>query len=212
MNLNNITLKTQEILQSAQLLAQQYQHQQIEPEHLFKALLEIDKDMIPYLFKKLQLNKDLLEKSMEKKLVALPKVQGGQHMFSQKASQCVLEAQKLAQENGDDFVATQHLLEALFIVNSNVSQLLKDLGLKTKNLKSAIYDLRKGEKVNSASAESSYNALQKYARNLNKMAGEGKLDPVIGRDEEIRRLLQILSRRTKSIWFRYGSSYRRSEI
>ena len=198
MNLNNITLKTQEILQSAQLLAQQYQHQQIEPEHLFKALLEIDKDMIPYLFKKLQLNKDLLEKSMEKKLVALPKVQGGQHMFSQKASQCVLEAQKLAQENGDDFVATQHLLEALFIVNSNVSQLLKDLGLKTKNLKSAIYDLRKGEKVNSASAESSYNALQKYARNLNKMAGEGKLDPVIGRDEEIRRLLQILSRRTKN--------------
>ena len=120
MNLNNITLKTQEVLQSAQLLAQQYQHQQIEPEHLFKALLETDIDVIPYLFKKLQLNKDLLEKSIEKKLASLPKVQGGQHMFSQKASQCVLEAQKLAQENGDEFVATQHLLQAFLKVKSNV--------------------------------------------------------------------------------------------
>ena len=198
MNLNNITLKTQEVLQSAQLLAQQYQHQQIEPEHLFKALLETDKDVIPYLFKKLQLNKDLLEKSIEKKLASLPKVQGGQHMFSQKASQCVLEAQKLAQENGDEFVATQHLLQAFLNVKSNVNQLLNDQGLTPKNLKNAIHDLQRGEKVNSASAESNYNALEKYARNLNKMAGEGKLDPVIGRDEEIRRLLQILSRRTKN--------------
>lgn len=198
MNLNNITLKTQEVLQSAQLLAQQYQHQQIEPEHLFKALLETDKDVIPYLFKKLQLNKDLLEKSIEKKLASLPKVQVGQHMFSQKASQCVLEAQKLAQENGDEFVATQHLLQAFLKVKSNVNQLLNDQGLTPKNLKNAIHDLQRGEKVNSASAESNYNALEKYARNLNKMAGEGKLDPVIGRDEEIRRLLQILSRRTKN--------------
>ena len=198
MNLNNITLKTQEVLQSAQLLAQQYQHQQIETEHLFKVLLEIDKDVIPYLFKKLQLNKDLLEKSIEKKLASLPKVQGGQHMFSQKASQCVLEAQKLAQENGDEFVATQHLLQAFLKVKSNVNQLLNDQGLTPKNLKNAIHDLQRGEKVNSASAESNYNALEKYARNLNKMAGEGKLDPVIGRDEEIRRLLQILSRRTKN--------------
>lgn len=198
MNLNNITLKTQEVLQSAQLLAQQYQHQQIEPEHLFKALFETDKDVIPYLFKKLQLNKDLLEKSIEKKLASLPKVQGGQHMFSQKASQCVLEAQKLAQENGDEFVATQHLLQAFLKVKSNVNQLLNDQGLTPKNLKNAIHDLQRGEKVNSASAESNYNALEKYARNLNKMAGEGKLDPVIGRDEEIRRLLQILSRRTKN--------------
>ena len=198
MNLNNITLKTQEVLQSAQLLAQQYQHQQIEPEHLFKALLETDKDVTPYLFKKLQLNKDLLEKSIEKKLASLPKVQGVQHMFSQKASQCVLEAQKLAQENGDEFVATQHLLQAFLKVKSNVNQLLNDQGLTPKNLKNAIHDLQRGEKVNSASAESNYNALEKYARNLNKMAGEGKLDPVIGRDEEIRRLLQILSRRTKN--------------
>ena len=198
MNLNNITLKTQEVLQSSQLLAQQYQHQQIETEHLFKVLLEIDKDVIPYLFKKLQLNKDLLEKSIEKKLASLPKVQGGQHMFSQKASQCVLEAQKLAQENGDEFVATQHLLQAFLKVKSNVNQLLNDQGLTPKNLKNAIHDLQRGEKVNSASAESNYNALEKYARNLNKMAGEGKLDPVIGRDEEIRRLLQILSRRTKN--------------
>jgi ATP-dependent Clp protease ATP-binding subunit ClpB len=196
--LNNITLKTQEVLQSAQLLAQQYQHQQIEPEHLFKALLETDIDVIPYLFKKLQLNKDLLEKSIEKKLASLPKVQGGQHMFSQKASQCVLEAQKLAQENGDEFVATQHLLKAFLKVKSNVNQLLNNQGLTPKNLKNAIHDLQRGEKVNSASAESNYNALEKYARNLNKMAGEGKLDPVIGRDEEIRRLLQILSRRTKN--------------
>tara|TARA_A100000164_G_scaffold377349_1_gene416327 strand:- start:857 stop:3454 length:2598 start_codon:yes stop_codon:yes gene_type:complete len=198
MNMNNITLKTQEVLQNAQLLAQKYKHQQIEPEHLFKALLETDKDVTPYLFKKLQLNGDLLEKNIEKKLASLPKVLGGQHIFSQKASQCILEAQKLAQENGDEFVATQHLLQALFKVESNLSQILNDQGHTPKNLKNVVLDLQKGEKVNSASAENNYNALEKYARNLNKMAGEGKLDPVIGRDEEIRRLLQILSRRTKN--------------
>ena len=198
MNLNNLTVKTQEVLQQAQQIAQQKQHQQIEPEHLFKALLNVDQNAIPYLFKQLQLNPTLLGQITEKNIEALPKVQGGQQMLSQKGSQCLVEAQNIAQNKGDEFVATQHMLQGLFEINSNVSQLLKDQGLTRENLQKAIDDLQKGEKVNTASAEGNYNALEKYAKNLNKLAQDGKLDPVIGRDEEIRRLLQILTRRTKN--------------
>ena len=198
MNLNNLTVKTQEVLQQAQLIAQQKQHQQLEPEHLFKALLDVDQNAIPYLLKQLELNPSLLKQIVEKSIDALPKVQGGQQMLSPKGSQCLMEAQSNAQKKGDEFVATQHLLLGLFEVNSSVSQMLKDQGLTKKNLQKAIDDLQKGEKVASAGAEGNYNALEKYAKNLNKLAQEGKLDPVIGRDEEIRRLLQILSRRTKN--------------
>ncbi len=198
MNLNNLTVKTQEVLQQAQLIAQQKQHQQLEPEHLFKALLDVDQNAIPYLLKQLELNPSLLKQIVEKSIDALPKVQGGQQMLSPKGSQCLMEAQSNAQQKGDEFVATQHLLLGLFEVNSSVSQMLKDQGLTKKNLQKAIDDLQKGEKVASAGAEGNYNALEKYAKNLNKLAQEGKLDPVIGRDEEIRRLLQILSRRTKN--------------
>ena len=198
MNLNNLTVKTQEVLQQAQLIAQQKQHQQLEPEHLFKALLDVDQNAIPYLLKQLELNPSLLKQIVEKSIDALPKVQGGQQMLSPKGSQCLMEAQSNAQKKGDEFVATQHLLLGLFEVNSSVSQMLKDQGLTKINLQKAIDDLQKGEKVASAGAEGNYNALEKYAKNLNKLAQEGKLDPVIGRDEEIRRLLQILSRRTKN--------------
>lgn len=198
MNLNNLTVKTQEVLQQAQQIAQQMQHQQIEPEHLFKALLNVDQNAIPYLFKQLQLNPTLLGQITEKNIETLPKVQGGQQMLSQKGSQCLVEAQNIAQNKGDEFVATQHMLQGLFEINSNVSQLLKDQGLTRENLQKAIDDLQKGEKVNTASAEGNYNALEKYAKNLNKLAQDGKLDPVIGRDDEIRRLLQILTRRTKN--------------
>ena len=198
MNLNNLTVKTQEVLQQAQLIAQQKQHQQLEPEHLFKALLDVDQNAIPYLLKQLELNPSLLKQIVEKSIDALPKVQGGQQMLSPKGSQCLMEAQSNAQQKGDEFVATQHLLLGLFEVNSSVSQMLKDQGLTKINLQKAIDDLQKGEKVASAGAEGNYNALEKYAKNLNKLAQEGKLDPVIGRDEEIRRLLQILSRRTKN--------------
>ena len=198
MNLNNLTVKTQEVLQQAQLIAQQKQHQQLEPEHLFKALLDVDQNAIPYLLKQLELNPSLLKQILEKSIDALPKVQGGQQMLSPKGSQCLMEAQSNAQKKGDEFVATQHLLLGLFEVNSSVSQMLKDQGLTKINLQKAIDDLQKGEKVASAGAEGNYNALEKYAKNLNKLAQEGKLDPVIGRDEEIRRLLQILSRRTKN--------------
>jgi len=187
MNLNNLTVKTQEVLQQAQLIAQQKQHQQLEPEHLFKALLDVDQNAIPYLLKQLELNPSLLKQIVEKSIDALPKVQGGQQMLSPKGSQCLMEAQSNAQQKGDEFVATQHLLLGLFEVNSSVSQMLKDQGLTKKNLQKAIDDLQKGEKVASAGAEGNYNALEKYAKNLNKLAQEGKLDPVIGRDEEIRR-------------------------
>ncbi|MGB1021043.1 MAG: ATP-dependent Clp protease ATP-binding subunit, partial [Flavobacteriaceae bacterium] len=198
MNANNLTVKTQEVLQGAQLLAQNLRHPQIEPEHLLKALLEVDKNAVPYLLKQEQINTNLLNQLLDKSLESFYKVDGGQQQFSQKASQCVLEAQNIAQKKGDEFVATQHLLLALIAVDSKISQMLKDQGLSQKNLQQAVEKLQKGEKVHSASAESNYNALEKYAKNLNKLAQEGKLDPVIGRDEEIRRLLQILSRRTKN--------------
>lgn len=198
MNANNLTVKTQEVLQGAQLLAQNLRHPQIEPEHLLKALLEVDKNAVPYLLKQEQINTNLLNQLLDKSLESFSKVDGGQQQFSQKASQCVLEAQNIAQKKGDEFVATQHLLLALIAVDSKISQMLKDQGLSQKNLQQAVEKLQKGEKVHSASAESNYNALEKYAKNLNKLAQEGKLDPVIGRDEEIRRLLQILSRRTKN--------------
>jgi len=198
MNTNNLTVKTQEVLQGAQLLAQKLRHPQIEPEHLLKALLEVDKNAVPYLLKQEQINNNLLHQILDKTLESFSKVEGGQQQFAQKATQCILEAQNIAQKNGDEFVATQHLLLGLFEVNSNVSQLLKDQGLTKKNLELAVNKLQKGEKVHSASAETTYNALEKYAKNLNHLATEGKLDPVIGRDEEIRRLLQILSRRTKN--------------
>ncbi len=198
MNTNNLTVKTQEVLQGAQLLAQKLRHPQIEPEHLLKALLEVDKNVVPYLLKQEQINNNLLHQILDKTLESFSKVEGGQQQFAQKTTQCILEAQNIAQKNGDEFVATQHLLLGLFEVNSNVSQLLKDQGLTKKNLELAVNKLQKGEKVRSASAETNYNALEKYAKNLNHLATEGKLDPVIGRDEEIRRLLQILSRRTKN--------------
>jgi ATP-dependent Clp protease ATP-binding subunit ClpB len=198
MNLNNLTIKAQECVQQAQQFAFENSHQQIENEHLFQGLLEMDKNVIPYIFSKLNVHIALIKQLNESALKNFPKVSGGSQMFSKNASQTLMNSISIAKKQEDEFVATEHLLLALFDSKSTVSKILQDQGVTKDSLNAAIQDLRKGEKVTSASAEQNYNALEKYAKNLNQLAKAGKLDPVIGRDEEIRRLLQILSRRTKN--------------
>ena len=198
MNLNNLTTKAQESVQQAQQLAFENEHQQIENEHLFQGILETDDNVIPYIFSKLNINSALLKQLNKSALKSFPKVSGGTQMLSQKASQTLMNAIAIAKKQKDEYVATEHLLLALFDSKSTVSKMLQDQGVSKSNLSEVIKELRKGEKITSASAEQNYNALNKYAKNLNQLAQEGKLDPVIGRDEEIRRLLQILSRRTKN--------------
>ena len=198
MNLNNFTTKAQESVQFAQQLAFESDHQQIENEHLFQGILEIDDNVIPYLFSKLNVKSSILKQLNENILKSFSKVTGASQMLSPKASQTIMNAVSIAKKQGDEFVAIEHLLIALFESKSTVSKVLKDQGITKSNLNETIMGLRKGEKITSASAEQNYNALQKFAKNLNQLAQEGKLDPVIGRDEEIRRLLQILSRRTKN--------------
>jgi ATP-dependent Clp protease ATP-binding subunit ClpB len=197
-NLNNFNLKSQEVVQTAQELTQKFSHQQIENEHLFKALMEVDNNVLPFVFKKLQVNFSLLKKMINSSLKSLPKISGGNLILSTKASKTLINAVNISKECKDEFVATQHLLTALFESEGIVSQMLKDQGVSKKNLKETLNQLQNGEKITSAAAEENYNSLEKYARNLNNLAEDGKLDPVIGRDEEIRRLLQIISRRTKN--------------
>ena len=198
MNLNNLTLKSQEVIQAAQQNAFDREHKLIENEHLFQGLMEVDENVLPYLFKKLQVNFNLVKQLNDSILNSFPKVKGGQQQFSPKASHTLLRAINRAKSQKDEYVATEHLFVALFESESKVGKMLKDQGVTKKEVEAAIKELRKGEKVTSASAEGNFNALEKYAKNLNKLAEEAKLDPVIGRDEEIRRLLQILSRRTKN--------------
>ncbi|MDO1500276.1 ATP-dependent chaperone ClpB [Winogradskyella maritima] len=198
MNFNNYTIKSQEAIQQAQQLAQGFEHQQIENEHLFKALMTVDEHVIPFLLKKLNVNVSLLEQILDKELQSFPKVSGGQLMLSQKAGTTLNEASNLAKSMNDDYVSVEHLVLGIFKSKSKIAQILKDQGVTEKGLKSAIEELRKGDRVTSQSQEETYNSLNKYAKNLNALAKDGKLDPVIGRDEEIRRILQILSRRTKN--------------
>lgn len=198
MNLNNFTIKSQETIQRAQQITQGYGHQQIEVEHIFKALFEVDENAIPFLLKKLNVNVSVLKQILDKQLESFPKVSGGDLMLSREASQMITNAINLANTMKDEYVATEHLLLAILGSKSAIAQSLKDQGVTEKDLKAAIHELRGGEKVTSASAEETYNSLNKYAQNLNQLAIDGKLDPVIGRDEEIRRILQILSRRTKN--------------
>jgi ATP-dependent Clp protease ATP-binding subunit ClpB len=186
------------VIQAAQQNAFDREHQLIENEHLFQGLMEVDENVLPYLFKKLQVNFNLVKQLNDSILNSFPKVKGGQQQFSPKASQTLLRAINRAKSQKDEYVATEHLFVALFESESKVGKMLKDQGVTKKEVEAAIKELRKGEKVTSASAEGNFNALEKYAKNLNKLAEEAKLDPVIGRDEEIRRLLQILSRRTKN--------------
>ncbi len=198
MNLNNFTIKSQEAVQLAQQVAQELSHQQIENEHIFKAIAQVDENVLPFILKKLNVNTNLLNQILEKELESFPKVSGGEIMVSREAGKSLTEASIIAKKMEDEYVSIEHLLLAIFKSKSKIAQILKDQGVTEKHLKAAIEELRKGGKVTSQSAEETYNALDKYAINLNKMADSGKLDPVIGRDEEIRRILQILSRRTKN--------------
>ena len=198
MNFNNFTIKSQEAIQQAQQLAQELGHQQIENEHLFKAITMVDENVTPFLLKKLNINISLFGQILEKSLESFPKVSGGDIMLSRDAGKTVNEATSIAKKMEDEYVSIEHLILAIFKSSSKVAQMLKDQGATEKGLKAAIAELRQGDKVTSQSAEETYQSLDKYARNLNKFAEEGKLDPVIGRDEEIRRILQILSRRTKN--------------
>ncbi|PZR19892.1 MAG: ATP-dependent chaperone ClpB [Flavobacterium psychrophilum] len=198
MNFANFTIKSQEAIQRAQQIAQSFGHQQIENEHIVKAILEVDENVTPFLLKKLNVNLQLFTQILDSTLQSFPKVQGGEMGISREASTALNEASNIARNMNDEFVSIEHLLLAIFASKSKVSQILKDQGVTEKALKAAIDELRKGERVTSASAEETYNSLNKYAKNLNQLANDGKLDPVIGRDEEIRRVLQILSRRTKN--------------
>ncbi len=198
MNINKFTIKSQEAVQKAQQLAQSYGHQQIENEHLMKAIFEVDENVAPFLLKKLNVNVPLFGQIIDSSLQSFAKVSGADIMLSRITGTTLNEAEILAGKMNDEFVSIEHLLLAIFNSKGKVAQILKDQGVTEKGLKAAIDELRKGERVTSASAEETYNSLNKYAKNLNELATNGKLDPVIGRDEEIRRVLQILTRRTKN--------------
>ena len=182
----------------AQQLAQEMGHQQVENEHIYKALEQVDENVLPYLLKKLQVNAALVGQILEKELQSFPKVSGGNLMLSAEAGRTLNEASSIARKMEDEFVSVEHLLLAILASKSKIARILKDQGVTEADLKKAIDSLRQGGRVTSQSAEETYQALGKYARNLNELADQGKLDPVIGRDEEIRRILQILSRRTKN--------------
>lgn len=198
MNINNLTIKSQEALQQAQQIAQSFGQQQLENEHIFKGILEVDENVTPFILKKLNVNVELFKRILDSTIQSFPKVSGGEIMLSRDANTTLTEANIIAKKMNDEYVSIEHLLLAIFKSRSKVAQILKDQGVTEKALQAAIDEIRKGERVTSASAEETYNALNKYAKNLNELAREGKLDPVIGRDEEIRRVLQILTRRTKN--------------
>jgi ATP-dependent Clp protease ATP-binding subunit ClpB len=198
MNLNKFTIKSQEAIQRAQQLAQELGQQQIENEHLLKAIFEVDENVAPFILKKLNVNLPLFQQILNSSLQNFPKVSGGEIMLSRIANSTLNDAEIISKKMNDEYISIEHLLLAIFESKAKVAQILKDQGVTSKGLKAAIDELRKGERVTSASAEETYNSLNKYAKNLNELARSGKLDPVIGRDEEIRRVLQILTRRTKN--------------
>jgi len=198
MNLNNFTIKSQEAVQNAQQHAESLGHQSIEPAHLLKGMIDADDTLIPFILKKVNVNPDKISNGINTILNSLPKVEGGRIYLSDDSNKILQKSISLAKTFGDEFISLEHLLLALIASKEKTGQFLREEGLNEKDVKSAILELRKGSKVTSASAEETYNALNKYARNLNELARQGKLDPVIGRDEEIRRVLQILSRRTKN--------------
>lgn len=198
MNMNNLTIKSQEAIQKAQQTVIENGQQAIEAGHLFWGILEVDENVSPFIFKKLGANFNNIKQAAEAIVQSYPKVSGGTPYLSRTATEILQRANGYLKEFGDEYVALEHLLLALLSFRSDVATLLKDNGLTEKGLKAAIQELRKGGRVTSHSAEETYNALNKYAVNLNERARNGKLDPVIGRDEEIRRVLHILARRTKN--------------
>src|SRR5690349_8615223 len=199
MNLGNFTIKAAEAFQQAQQLAFNSQNPNIETEHLLKALLDQEDSPVEYLLKKNNVTVNLLESKIQESIEKLPKTSGdAAQSVSREANNVVLRAGAVLKQFGDEFITPEHLLLAVVQGNDSTAKLLKDAGLNEKGLVAAIKELRKGETVQSQTQETQFNALNKYARNLNDLARRGKLDPVIGRDEEIRRTLHILSRRTKN--------------
>ena len=198
MNFDNFTIKSQEAIQKAVEIVRNHNEQSIEPVHLLKGILQVGESLTSYLFQKLGVNAGLLNNQVDREIESLPKVNGGEPYLSREANDALQIAIDYSNKLGDQFVALEAMLMGLFLVKSPASAFMKDAGITEKELGAAIDELRKGKKVTAASAEDTYNALSKYAINLNERARNGKLDPVIGRDEEIRRVLQILSRRTKN--------------
>lgn len=200
MNFNNYTIKAQEIVQKAQQLAFDQQTPQIETAHLLKALLNDTEGPISYLLKKNNVNLSFVEQKLQEQMKRLPKMQGGEpaQSISKDANNALMRTGSILKTFGDEFVTPEHVLVALLQMSDDTGKLLKDAGLNEKGLVAAIKELRKGSTVNSQTSDQQYNSLQRYAKNLNELARAGKLDPVIGRDEEIRRTLHILSRRTKN--------------
>ena len=199
MNFNNFTIKSQEAIQLAVEITRQNSGQAIEPVHLLKAVIDKGESVVKFIFQKLGANQNLIISQVEKGISSQPRISGGGEQYLSRESNDVLQkAVDYSKKLGDEYVTLESLLMALFLVNSQASTILKDAGVTEKELNSAIMELRKGNKATNQSAEDTYNALSKYAINLNERARSGKLDPVIGRDDEIRRVLQILSRRTKN--------------
>ncbi len=198
MNLNNFTIKSQEAVQQAVQLVQKNNQQVIEPVHLLKAVIMTGESITNFLFQKLGVNIQNLNMVLDRQIESYPKVSGGEPYLSSESNAVLQKAIDYSGKMGDQYVSLEHIILALFTVKSTASQILKDAGVTEKELEKAIEELRKGNKVTSQSAEDTYDSLNKYAINLNERARSGKLDPVIGRDDEIRRVLQILSRRTKN--------------
>ncbi|HYG20236.1 MAG TPA: Clp protease N-terminal domain-containing protein, partial [Ohtaekwangia sp.] len=198
MNFEKFTIKSQEALQKSAEIAMSRQQQAIEPGHLLKAILETDENVSNYIFKKLNINNRILESKVEELLNSYPRVSGQQPYLSSATNTLLQQADKELREFKDEFVAVEHLLLALLASKDRVSQLLKDAGFERAGLIKAIKELRGGSSVTDQNAEAKYKSLERYSKNLNDLAKKGKIDPVIGRDEEIRRVLQILSRRTKN--------------
>ena len=198
MDFNNFTIKSQEAIQQAQQLAEGLGQQSIEPSHLLKGMIQVDENVIPFILKKVNVSPDKISTQLDTLIQSLPKVSGGRIYLSDESNKAIQKATSLAKSLGDEFVSLEHLFLALITSKDKTGTLLRNEGLTEKDVKASMMELRKGAKVTSSSAEETYNSLSKYARNLNELARQGKLDPVIGRDEEIRRVLQILSRRTKN--------------
>ena len=198
MNFNNFTIKSQEAVQEAVNLVQRQGQQAIEPEHLLASVLKVGENVTNFIFQKLCLNGQQIATVLDKQIASLPKVSGGEPYLSREANEVLQKAVDYSKELGDEYVSLEAILLALLNVKSTVSTILKDAGMTDKGLRAAINELRQGQKVTSQSSEDTYQSLNKYAINLIEAARNGKLDPVIGRDEEIRRVLQILSRRTKN--------------
>jgi len=198
MTLENFTIKAQEAVQEAVNTAQRASQQVIEPVHILKGVMEKAQDVTKFIFQKLGVNAAHMAQTVDSELQHLPRVQGGQPYLSNEANQVMVKAQDISKRWGDQFVSVEPILLALIEVNSTAARMMKDAGMNSKDMEKAIQELRQGQKVQTQSADENYQSLQKYAKNLVEEARAGKLDPVIGRDDEIRRVLQILSRRTKN--------------